>query len=283
MARKLVKVVSNTAELTLSPKEFAEAVEEPLNRIALARIDSLLSHLKLSIKVAAALGNVFCAGTIAKFHPSRLPFDEVVVGLDELCRVGFLRKLEGKEEWEKAQMAMAESPFSRVDDVVCDSTPFEGDEKDKETGLREEEGGGRGKAAEVWYAFRFKRCRKVANGLMLHTQRQQLHDAFAKYFENITDYFVLKGCGGEKEREKGRGFRGRETFARLQCLAYHWKNSEEKVRALGYLQSIGTLAFNVEDYVQVIWSFFFFFFLFLFLSFSFSHLPSSQKMRSQKL
>ena len=112
----------------------------------------------------------------------------------------------------------------------------------------------------------------MAYSALLHTTRQQLHSDFAKYYENITDYPVLRGCSvilgegegrrrkqeeGEEEKKRlSSGTRG--TFSRLLCIAHHWKSSGQGVRALGYLQEIGRLAILLGDYEMVSWGIFLF-------------------------
>ncbi len=220
----LIRVNNSSAELSVSPDEFYAAVEHPLTNSVLARVDCLISHLKLVLKLSAAIGHAFCADTVHRFHPGRIPASEILSALDELCKFGFLDSVDTLDEWTQLQERLGQSLMTAVDDVIVDTSPFSVPDR----------------AANRWYAFHSKRCRKVILSIMLHSQRQQLHDTIAKYFEGLSDYSTLRGTPLKKN-----------THSSLRCIAYHWRSSSQMVRALGYIQEIGVISFRDSRYEQV--------------------------------
>ena len=220
----VIRTNGSSAELSVTPEVFFAAVEDPLTHIVLARVDCMLSHLKLILKLSAAIGHAFCAETVGRFHPGRVEGKELVTSLDELCRVGFLTPISTLDEWTQLQDRLGKAFLTAVDDVIVDTTPFTLEDR----------------PANRWYAFRSPRCRRVILSIMLHSQRQNLHDVIAKYFEGVTDYSTLRGTPLRKH-----------THSTLRCIAYHWKSSSQMVRALGYAQEIGVISLRDECYDHV--------------------------------
>ena len=200
-------------------KQFQDVVDEMLNGVMIARIDSMLAHLELTLKAAATLGHTFCAWTLYKSHPNWVSLENVVSYLDELVRAGFLDKI-SKEAFATAQSVMSMTLFSKAGEILCDGSDLNVLQRDgvQEEGLR-------------CYTFRFPRCRKVAISMMLHTQRQQLHESYAKHLEKQSSFLDIRGFRG-----------GMVAFPSLYSIAHHWLHSEQSIRCLGYLQEIGSNA-----------------------------------------